>query len=60
MQFVNESVGKMRELGCAPTASFSLCGYSLPHNSITQECQVGTVLCVSVVTARGADVLAVH
>lgn len=45
--------GRCRSSWCASIAFFSLCGYSPPHSSIKQECEIEKNLCVSVVTARG-------
>lgn len=45
--------GRCRSSWCASMAFFSHCGYSPPHSSIKQECEIEKNLCVSVVTARG-------
>lgn len=56
---VIESLGRCGRSRHALTASFCLCGYSLPHSSIKWECEIDKILCVSIVTARGCKCLIV-
>lgn len=56
---VIESLGRCGSSRHAPTVSFSLYGYSLPHNSIKWECELDKILCVSIVTAGDANILIV-